>query len=276
LATLLSLALVAEACGGPAQSAKPIVTTVPVVTTTGHLFTVMPVTTTTSEPAATTTSRPVPTTTAAQPAGPTTSEVPTTVATAERSADGAFICADPQLAPTLQGTPDITPIPSLQSVSLLPKSGGLQVTFTFSKALVDAQPGVYLSWYVYLFRRRIDASNQNARTTLLVRDWGQGTLGNGWQLTAVPPGSSAQGRYVDVPLYVNNEAGTINVTFPAGFVDLGPPFYWYAEQQGSRQFVMKNGVQDPEVNGYFTNECPAGVTDTASNLPSPARLLPVT
>ncbi|HYA45631.1 MAG TPA: hypothetical protein VED59_08485, partial [Acidimicrobiales bacterium] len=61
-------------------------------------------------------------------------------------------------------------------------------------------------------------------------------------------------------------------SFPAGFVDLRPPFYWFASQEEYRAYLPREGRQDWSVNGSVVTDCPTGVRPDLNSPPDPAKL----
>jgi len=188
----------------------------------------------------------------------------------------AFQCTNPQPVPTVQGNPHITTVPSLESVSLVPSSGGLTVSFRFRKPLVYAPEGVYIAWTVYLYRHRVDASSFNRSVELEFQDRGIGFEPTGWTIVAstytsqTPLGGNVQ---------INEAHNQLTTFFPAGFVDLNPPFFWFASQEEFRAYLPQPNTaapQDWSVNGAIFTDCPAGVRHDPNSAPYVTKLLTAT
>jgi hypothetical protein len=173
----------------------------------------------------------------------------------------------------VQGNPHVTSVPALQSVALVPASGGLKVSFKFRTPLVLAPEGVSLLWTVYVYRHRSDASNFERGIELQFQDRGKGWEPTGWTIVAstyttqVPIGGD---------VHTDKARDQLTVYFPSGFVDLSPPFFWFASQEEFRAYLPeanKAAPQDWSVNGEVYTDCPAGVRQGPNSAPYPAKLL---
>jgi hypothetical protein len=187
----------------------------------------------------------------------------------------AFYCSNPQQPSTVQGNPDVTSAPSLESVGLAPRSGGLMVTFKFHKPFALAPEGVYIAWDVYVFRHRSDAGNLTSELQLQVEDRGKGWQPTGWTILAAlgPVDHLVLGQ-----VHTNKVHDAFTTFFPAGFANLNPPFYWFASQEEYRAYLPrgdKAGSQDWNVNGSIFTDCPAGVRPDPYSSPYAGKLLMV-
>jgi len=193
-----------------------------------------------------------------------------------RSHATAFSCTNPQQISTVQGDPHVASVPSLESVSLLPGRGGLTVSFRFRKPIVFAPEGVYLSWTVFVYRHRGDASNNNATVRLQFQDRGKGWQPTGWTiLAAVGLTDNLLGGQVRT----NKAHNELTTFFPAGFADLTLPFYWFATQEEYRAYLPRGNdlaARDWNVYGGVFTDCPSGVRPDPDSSPYAAKLLSAT
>ena len=162
-----------------------------------------------------------------------------TTGPAGRHSPTAFFCTDPQRTSTIQGHPDVTSVPSLESVSLLPSAGGLAVSFEFHRPLVFAPEGVYISWTVFVYRHRGDASNYEGGVQLEFQDRGKGWEPAGWAIVAstYTRQSPLQGE-----VRIRRGAQRAYCVFPVGFCQLGPTFLLVC-QPGGIQGLPAQGRQ---------------------------------
>jgi len=186
---------------------------------------------------------------------------------------GATSCNYSSRFSHIQGTPDVTKLPSLESVSLVPEDGGLMVTYQFRKPLVLAPEGVYFSWSVTIYRHRSDAARYNGGVTLEVQYRGAGWEPTGWTATVAGPGveSPVQGGIESDKLF-----NRFQEYFPSGLVDLKPPFYWYATEEIYRAYMPQKSSSSPQnfnVNGTIVTDCPGGIRQKPYNLPEGSRLI---
>jgi hypothetical protein len=187
---------------------------------------------------------------------------------------GASSCASSRWASTVTGTPDIGTVPAIQAVTITPGFGGLLVSYKFKKPLVTAPEGVYYAWTVFLFPRRSDAAHLEKAVQLQVEDRGAGWEPSGWTLLAALGANDDQ---VEGNVRTNRAHNVLQTFFPAGFANLGPPFYWFAEQEEDRAYLpraSKTDHQDFSVNGTITSGCPNGVIG-AYGMPNAAKLIEV-
>jgi len=173
----------------------------------------------------------------------------------------------------VQGTPDVATPPALESVSLQPQSGGLMVTYKFRKPLVLAPEGVYFAWVVVIYRHRSDAARYNTAITLQVEDRGAGWEPVGWTVAVQGPNvqSLLQGSIAS-----DASLDQFQEFFPAGRVDLRPPFYWYASQVVYRAYMPEKSSSNPQdfnIYGTITTDCPAGIRRNPYSLPDASRLV---
>jgi hypothetical protein len=188
----------------------------------------------------------------------------------------SFICKVPDTSghkPMVSGTPDLASVPDIETISLTPVGGGLSLDFKFREPFELAPAGVYISWTVYVYRSRNDASNPQAPVELQVEDRGAGWEPSGWTILA-SQGLNAEN--VSGEVRTDKVRDEIRTLFPAGFANIQPPFYWYASQVEYRAYLPKQrGAQDWSVNGSVTTDCPAGVRadPSADQLPDGSKLL---
>ncbi|HTT88857.1 MAG TPA: hypothetical protein VMF65_04825 [Acidimicrobiales bacterium] len=192
---------------------------------------------------------------------------------AARSRAAAYYCTNPQQVSTVQGNPHVVSVPSLESVGLVPKSGGLMVTFKFHKPFAPAPEGVYIAWSVFVFRHRSDAQNVNSGLQLQVEDRGRGWQPTGWTILA---SIGTADNLVEGQVHTNKAHDEFTTFFPGGFSNLNPPFYWFASQEEYRAYLPmgKNAAtRDWNVYGAVFTDCPAGVRPDPYSSPYAGRLL---
>jgi hypothetical protein len=175
-------------------------------------------------------------------------------------------------APTVTGTPDIGVVPAIETVTVAPSFGGLLVSLKFKKPFVNAPEGVYDAWTVFLFQRRSQAADVDSAVQLQIEDRGAGWEPTGWTLLAT---EGTNDNTVTGDVHTDKSRDILETYFPAGFANLDPPFYWFAEQEEYRAYLPRAGKadhQDFSVNGMILSGCPDGVLD-ASGTPEPAKLI---
>ena len=185
----------------------------------------------------------------------------------------AFYCTNPQQTSTVQGNPHVAAVPALQSVSLRPNSGGLTVSFKFRKPIVLAPEGVYLSWTVFLYRHRGDASNYEGGVRLQFQDRGKGWQPTGWTILAVVGSTN---DLLSGQVHTNQANNELTTFFPGGLANLRPPFYWFATQEEYRAYLpvgSRVASRDWKVYGAVFTDCPAGVRSDPDSSPYATRLL---
>lgn len=190
-----------------------------------------------------------------------------------RTGAAAFYCTNPQRTSTVQGNPHVTSVPSLASVSLVPHSGGLMVTFRFRRAFALAPEGVYISWTVYVFRHRSDAANPESSLFLQVEDRGKGWQPTGWTILASTYSSASP---ITGQVHTNTAHDDLTTFFPGGFANLSLPFYWFASQEEYRAYLPQDNKAAPQnwnINGAIFTDCPAGVRPDPNSTPNSAKLL---
>ena len=193
------------------------------------------------------------------------------VAKAPVPASGASSCASSRWASSVYGTPHISPVPAIEAVTITPSYGGLLVDYKFAKPFAPAPSGVYDSWTIYVFQHRSDVGDPAAAVQLQIEDRGAGWEPSGWTLLATLGTTNNQ---VEGNVRTNKAGNVIQTFFPAGFADLQPPFYWYAEQVQDRAYLPRDNRADFSVNGTITSDCPNGVM-SPSGLPDAAKLIEV-
>ncbi|MGA3221946.1 MAG: hypothetical protein ABSE77_23260, partial [Acidimicrobiales bacterium] len=172
------------------------------------------------------------------------------------TASGASSCVSSQWASTVTGTPDISTIPAIEAVTVTPNFGGLLVSLKFKKPFVSAPEGVYDAWTVFLFQHRNQAANVDNAVQLQIEDRGVGWEPSGWTLLAT---FGSNNNEVAGNIHTNKARNLLQTFFPAGFANLDPPFYWFAEQEEFRAYLprpSKTDHQDFSVNGTITSGCP--------------------
>ena len=192
---------------------------------------------------------------------------------AARREPPAFYCTNPQRTSTVQGNPHVAAVPVLQSVSLRPNSGGLTVSFKFRKPIVFAPEGVYISWSVFLYRHRGDASNYEGGVRLQFQDRGKGWQPTGWTILAVVGSTN---NLLSGQVHTNHANNELTTFFPGGLANLRPPFYWFATQEEYRAYLpvsSRAASWDWKVYGAVFIDCPAGVRSDPDSSPYAARLL---
>jgi hypothetical protein len=169
------------------------------------------------------------------------------------------------------GTPHISSVPAIEGVTITPSFGGLLVAYKFAKPLVPAPSGVYDSWTIYVFQHRGDAAHPAEGVQLQIEDRGAGWEPTGWTLLATLGTTNNQ---LEGNVRTNKAGNVIQTFFPAGFADLQPPFYWYAEQVQDRAYLPRDNRADFSVNGTITSDCPNGIMGPAG-LPDASKLIEV-
>jgi hypothetical protein len=185
----------------------------------------------------------------------------------------SFSCTNPQQASTVQGNPHVTSVPEIESISLVPRAGGLVVSYKFAAPLVLAPEGVYLSWAIYVYRHRSDAGKADKAIELQVENRGKGWEPTGWTILASIGTDTSP---VEGSVQADAAGDELSTFFPAGFTNLRPPFYWFASQEEYRAYLPEANKAHPQnwnVNGSVTTDCPAGVRSTPNSLPDGAKLL---
>jgi hypothetical protein len=182
----------------------------------------------------------------------------------------AFYCTNPQRTSTVQGNPHVTAVPPLESVSLLPAAGGLTVSFRFRKPIVFAPEGVYISWTVFVYRRRSDAANSEADIQLEFQDRGKGWQPTGWTIQAAVGSTNS---LLTGQVHTNKAHNELTTYFPSGFANISPPFYWFATQEEYRAYLPQAASQDWNVYGAVFTDCPAGVRPDPDSSPYAGKLL---
>ena len=173
----------------------------------------------------------------------------------------------------MQGNPDVSSVPKIASISLVPRAGGLVVSYKFAAPLVLAPEGVYLSWAIYVYRHRSDAGKADKAIELQVENRGKGWEPTGWTILA---SIGTDASPVEGSVQTDAAGDELSTYFPAGFTNLRPPFYWFASQEEYRAYLPEANKAHPQnwdVNGSVTTDCPAGVRPTPYSLPDGARLL---
>ncbi len=193
------------------------------------------------------------------------------VAKSVLTAGGASSCASSRWASSVYGTPRISPVPAIEAVTITPSFGGLLVDYRFAKPFAPAPSGVYDSWTIYVFQHRSDVTNPAQAVQLQIEDRGAGWEPSGWTILATLGTTNNQ---VEGNVHTNKAGNVIQTFFPAGFADLQPPFYWYAEQVQDRAYLPRDNRADFSVNGTITSDCPNGVM-SPSGLPDAAKLIEV-
>ncbi len=189
------------------------------------------------------------------------------------AAPPSFSCTNPQPASTVQGTPDVRSVPQIESISLVPRAGGLLVSYKFRAPLVLAPEGVYLSWAIYVYRHRSDAGTPQRAVELQVEDRGKGWEPSGWTILA---SIGTDASPVAGSVQTDAAGDQLRTFFPAGFTNLRPPFYWFASQEEYRAYLPVANKAHPQnwnVNGSVTTDCPVGVRVNPNSLPDGAKLL---
>ena len=187
------------------------------------------------------------------------------------AAAGGSSCASAQWAPTVYGTPHISRDPTVEVVTVTPNFGGLLVSYRFKKPFKAAPAGVFDAWTIFVFQHRSDAGNPQSAVQLQIEDRGAGWEPSGWTLLATLGTTNNQ---VEGNVRTNKSGNVIQTFFPAGFADLRPPFFWYAEQLQDRAYLPQNDRADFNVNGTITSDCPNGVMEP-SGVPDGSRLIEV-
>jgi hypothetical protein len=169
------------------------------------------------------------------------------------------------------GTPHLSGVPAIEAVTVTPSFGGLLVSYKFSRRFVAAPAGVYDAWTVFLFQDRNDAGNEDKAVQLQIEDRGAGWEPSGWTLLATLGTTNHQ---VGGNVRTNGAGNVLQTFFPAGFANLEPPFYWFAEQEEDRAYLPRHSQADFSVNGTITSDCPNGVMGTY-DVPNAAKLIEV-
>ena len=142
-------------------------------------------------------------------------------------------------------------------MTITPSFGGLLVAYRVREALCAAPPrGCTTPGPIYVFQHRSDVANPAEAVQLQIEDRGAGWEPSGWTLLATLGTTNNQ---VEGNVRTNKAGNVIQTFFPAGFADLQPPFYWYAEQVQDRAYLPRDNRADFSVNGTITSDCPNGV-----------------
>jgi hypothetical protein len=187
------------------------------------------------------------------------------------TASDASSCVSSKWVPTVYGTPHMSTVPAIDAVTVTPSFGGLLVSYKFTKPFGPAPAGVYDAWTVFLFERRSDAANIDKAVQLQIEDRGAGWEPSGWTLLATLGTTNHQ---VVGHVRTNDAGDVLQTFFPAGFANLEPPFYWFAEQEEDRAYLPRHGQADFTVNGTITSDCPNGVMGPYG-MPKAAKLIEV-
>jgi len=185
----------------------------------------------------------------------------------------SFSCTNPQPSSTVQGNPHVSSVPQIESVSLVPRAGGLLVSYKFRTPLALVPEGVYLSWAIYVYRHRSDAGKSQRAVLLQVEDRGKGWEPSGWTILA---SIGTDASPVEGSVQTDKAGDELSTFFPAGFTNLLPPFYWFASQEEYRAYLPEANKAHPQnwnVNGSVTTDCPVGVRPSPNSLPNAAKLL---
>jgi hypothetical protein len=189
------------------------------------------------------------------------------------AATTSFSCTNPQASSTVQGNPHVSSVPQIESIRLVPRSGGLLVSYKFRTPFVLAPEGVYLSWTIYVYRHRSDATKPQRAVDLQVEDRGTGWQPSGWTMLA---SLGTEASPVEGSVQTDAAGDELSAFFPAGFTNLRPPFYWFASQEEYRAYLPEANKAHPQnwnVNGSVTTDCPVGVRVSPNSLPDAAKLL---
>jgi hypothetical protein len=173
----------------------------------------------------------------------------------------------------VQGDPDVSSVPAIKVVDLVPSLGGLIVQFKFRRPFKLAPEGVYIAWTIYLYRTRADAGDPKTALTLQIEDRGAGWEPTGWAMLVSTYTNSSP---VDGDVHTDATLDELTTFFPSGFVNLSPPFYWYASQEEYRAYLPsanKAHPQDWSIYGSVATDCPAGVRANINSMPQGAKLL---
>jgi hypothetical protein len=198
-------------------------------------------------------------------------ETAATETAATETAPG-FTCLAGRAKAMVVGHPHIKFVPAVQSVILVPRRGGLVVSYKFRSALQAAPEGVYYSWAVYIYRKRTDANQPTRVLELQVQDRGAGWEPTGWTILASTYYTSAR---VEGNIQTDKGRNELTAFFPAGFGNVSRPFYWFASQEEYRSYLpgSKGAPVDHNIYGSLTTDCPTGVRPDPNSLPYPAKLL---
>jgi hypothetical protein len=173
----------------------------------------------------------------------------------------------------VQGNPDVKTVPSIKAIDLVPSLGGLIVQYKFTKPFKLAPAGVYIAWTIYLYRTRADAGNPKTALMLQIEDRGAGWEPTGWaMLVSTSTNSSA----VNGAVHTDKALDELTTFFPSGFVNLDPPYYWFASQEEYRAYLPRDNKAHPQdwsVYGSVVTDCPAGVRANIDSVPQGAKLL---
>ncbi len=194
------------------------------------------------------------------------------VAKAPVPASGASSCASSRWASSVYGTPHISPVPAIEAVTITPSYGGLLVDYKFAKPFAPAPWGCTTPGRSTFSSTAAMSATRPQPSSCRSKTAGAGWEPSGWTLLATLGTTNNQ---VEGNVRTNKAGNVIQTFFPAGFADLQPPFYWYAEQvQDPRVYLPRDNRADFSVNGTITSDCPNGVMGPYG-LPDAAKLIEV-
>ncbi|HXW80916.1 MAG TPA: hypothetical protein VEJ84_15545 [Acidimicrobiales bacterium] len=187
----------------------------------------------------------------------------------------SYTCVATASKAMVDGDPDVSFVPPMESVSLVPTLGGLVVEYRFRSDFGVPPEGVYFSWTVYIYAARKDANLSTRGTELQVEDRGAGWEASGWAVLVATYTSSSP---VEGVVRTDKAHDALSVFFPPGFANLSPPFYWFATQEEYRAYLPEANRAHPRdwsVFGSVSTDCPVGVRANINSLPSGLKLLAV-
>jgi len=189
------------------------------------------------------------------------------------SAAANYTCLTDRAKSIAVGDPDISFVPSIQSVQLVPILGGLIVQYKFRSSFEGPPAGVYFAWTVHIYRDRSDANQSTQSIELQVQDRGAGWEPTGWTILASSYYNSSP---IEGNVHTDKAHDELSAFFPAGFANLSPPFYWFANQEAYRGYLPEKSRTAPdnfEIYGSINTDCPFGVRHDPNSLPYAKKLL---
>ncbi len=182
-------------------------------------------------------------------------------------------CTDVQKRATVDGRPHLRSIPAIESITIVPSAGALRVSYRFRRRVALAPEGVLFAWQVFVYRHRADATKAAAGFDLTLEDRGAGWEPAGWTIEI---DATSDSRQVDTDVRTDAARDELTVVYPAGFGDLRPPFYWYADQFVIRAYLPRAAAprRDYSIHGTESIDCPAAMAANGG-MPVPRLLLAV-
>jgi len=168
------------------------------------------------------------------------------------TASDASSCVSSKWVPTVYGTPTCPPS-GHRRVHRYPELRWVIGVLQVHQALWAGAAGVYDAWTVFSFPSvaampRISIKPFSCRS--------RPRRGLGTERLDVARTLGTTNHQVVGHVRTNDAGDVLQTFFPAGFANLEPPFYWFAEQEEDRAYLPRHGQADFTVNGTITSDCP--------------------